>query len=158
MAGFCMDDTDCSNYITAGLVTWCIVYLNTLLSIQRHQSTQRHQQDNERFLNILPSSLFASILQFDSVPNVEVKRSTLLLRIQEVLDSNLGPDTCYPVWASSWFSSIPSGECLEGALKLGHDRFLPNPFQFIIHLSPSIRRCRVLVTENASLNKLQIII
>jgi hypothetical protein len=33
------------------------------------------------------------------------------------------------------FFSVPSGECIDSALKLGYNRFLPNPFQFIIHLS-----------------------
>jgi len=32
-----------------------------------------------------------------------------------------------------WFSSVPPGECRSSTLKLGHDRFLPNPFQLIIH-------------------------
>jgi len=35
-----------------------------------------------------------------------------------------------------WFSSVPPGKFWDSTLKLGHDRFLPNPFQFIIHLSP----------------------
>jgi hypothetical protein len=35
-----------------------------------------------------------------------------------------------------WFSSVLPDECRDSALKLGHDRFLPNPFQFLIHLSP----------------------
>jgi hypothetical protein len=33
----------------------------------------------------------------------------------------------------SWFSSVPKGNCLYGILKLGHDRFLPHPFQTIVH-------------------------
>jgi hypothetical protein len=36
--------------------------------------------------------------------------------------------------------------------KLGHDRFLPKPFQFIIHLSPFPS----MLTEKASVNELQI--
>jgi len=40
-----------------------------------------------------------------------------------------------------WFSSVPPGEYRDSTLKLGHDRFLPNPFQFIIiHLSSYHRR------------------
>jgi hypothetical protein len=61
-----------------------------------------------------------------------------------------------------WLFSIPPYECRESTSKLGHDRFLPDPFQFIIHVfissftfRPSIRRYIVSVTENASLNKLQ---
>jgi hypothetical protein len=33
------------------------------------------------------------------------------------------------------FSSVPPGECWDGSLKLGHDRFLSSPFEFIIHVS-----------------------
>jgi hypothetical protein len=57
----------------------------------------------------------------------------------------------------SWFSSVPPGEFQDGAFQLGHDRFPPNPFQFIIHLWALIRRYKllVLVSEKASLSKLQ---
>jgi hypothetical protein len=41
----------------------------------------------------------------------------------------------------SWFSSVPPGECRDSILKLGNDRFLPNPLQFIIiYLSSYHRR------------------
>jgi hypothetical protein len=34
----------------------------------------------------------------------------------------------------SWgFSSVRPGECQDSTLKLSHDRFLPNTFQFMIH-------------------------
>jgi hypothetical protein len=36
----------------------------------------------------------------------------------------------------TWFYSVPPGECRSSSLKWSHDRFLPNPFQFIILLSP----------------------
>jgi hypothetical protein len=36
----------------------------------------------------------------------------------------------------SWSSSVPPGECRDSALKSGRYRFLPNPFQFVIHVSP----------------------
>jgi len=32
------------------------------------------------------------------------------------------------------FSSVFPGEFRDSTLKLGHDRFLPNPFPFIIQL------------------------
>jgi hypothetical protein len=32
----------------------------------------------------------------------------------------------------SWFSSARPGECRDSTLKLCCDRFLPNPFQFIV--------------------------
>jgi hypothetical protein len=48
----------------------------------------------------------------------------------------------------SWFSSVPPAECKDSTLKLGHDRFVPNPFQLIvIHLSPCHWRYKVLLLE-----------
>jgi ribosomal protein L33 len=44
----------------------------------------------------------------------------------------------------------------EQCLTSGHDRFLPHPFPFIVHLSHFIRRYTVRVNEKASLSKLQI--
>jgi hypothetical protein len=43
-----------------------------------------------------------------------------------------------PSWlrSFSWFPSVTPGECRASNLKLGHDRFLPNYFQLIIHFSP----------------------
>jgi hypothetical protein len=52
-----------------------------------------------------------------------------------------------------WFSPVPPGKCPDSTLKLGHDRFLPNPFQFIIYLS-YYSMLYSLVTEKASLNTL----
>jgi hypothetical protein len=66
--------------------------------------------------------------------NVVVEWLSFLLRIWEIPVSNLGPET---------------GKYRDRTLQLSHDRFLSNPFQFIIHLSPFIRRYAVLVTENA---------
>jgi hypothetical protein len=40
--------------------------------------------------------------------------------------------------AYSWFFSVPSGKCRFISLKLGHNNFLPNPFQSIVNLSPFI--------------------
>jgi hypothetical protein len=42
----------------------------------------------------------------------------------------------------------PSRQMLGQYLKLGHDRFLPHPFQFIVHYLPLIRRCIVWDTES----------
>jgi hypothetical protein len=50
----------------------------------------------------------------------------------------------------------PSRWLPESYLKLGHNRFLPNPFQFIIHLSTIIWCYIILVTENTSSIRLQI--
>jgi hypothetical protein len=48
-----------------------------------------------------------------------------------------------------------SRQIFDSTLKLGHGRFLTHPLQLIIRVSPFIRRCIVLVTETASLNKLK---
>jgi hypothetical protein len=75
---------------------------------------------------------------------------TLLLRILEVPGSILGPAIGYPDWGISWFSSVP-GECRDSILKLGNDRFLPNPFQFInTHVSWTLYS---LVTTNLPTSK-----
>jgi hypothetical protein len=78
-----------------------------------------------------------------------------LLRIWEVLCSNLGLDS-YPYWVFFfWFSSSPTGECRDITLKLGHDHF-----QILSNSSFTYHRfilCyMVLVTEKALLNKLKI--
>jgi hypothetical protein len=39
---------------------------------------------------------------------------------------------CVVWWLN--LSSVPPGECRDNTLKLGHNHFLPNPFQFIIHI------------------------
>jgi hypothetical protein len=58
-----------------------------------------------------------------------------LLRIREVLDSNLGSETGCPDCGVSWFLSVLPGRCWDSTLKLGDDRFLTHHFQFVIHLS-----------------------
>jgi hypothetical protein len=50
-------------------------------------------------------------------------------------------------WGFSCFFSVSPGKFWDCTLKVGYDRFLPNPFHFI-------RRYMVCVTENASLNGL----
>jgi hypothetical protein len=50
--------------------------------------------------------------------------------------SYLIPETGYADWIFRVFFSVCPYECQDIILKLGHDRFLPNPFQFIIQLSP----------------------
>jgi hypothetical protein len=63
-----------------------------------------------------------------------IGQSKLLLRIWEVAGSNLDPETGY----AEAYSDFPQsrGECQDNILKADNDRFLPNPFQFIVHLSP----------------------
>jgi hypothetical protein len=58
---------------------------------------------------------------------------TFLLCIPEVPGSDVGSEIGYPDLGFSWFSSDPPGKCWYSALKLGHERLLPRPFQFIIH-------------------------
>jgi hypothetical protein len=50
-------------------------------------------------------------------PNVMVEWLTLLLRIREVLLSNLGPENGYPDWRFSWFSSVPPDKYCDSTLK-----------------------------------------
>jgi hypothetical protein len=60
---------------------------------------------------------------------------TLLFPIREAPGSSLGSESGYPHGGFSWLSSVPPGEFKDSTLVLGHDRFFPNPFQFIIRLS-----------------------
>jgi hypothetical protein len=107
---------------------------------------------------LLLGSICAYVFSHDVfVPNVVVGCLTLLPYIREVPGSDLSPETGYPDWDFSWFSAVPPGKCRDSTFKLGHDRFLPHSFQFIIHFTydPFVRRNMVRVTEKAPLNKLQ---
>jgi hypothetical protein len=55
---------------------------------------------------------------------IEIKFYT---RVREMVGSNLGQDTVYPEFVVSFSHSKPISQS-------GHSRFLPNHFQFIIHL------------------------
>jgi hypothetical protein len=58
------------------------------------------------------------------------------------------PATGYPDGGFSWFSLVISGKFWDSTLKLGHDRFLPNPSHHsLVTLSST------LVTERASYNE-----
>jgi hypothetical protein len=82
-------------------------------------------------------------------PNVVVEWLTVVLCIRNITVWNLGPgDRIFWLMffmvflGSSW--RMPSN-----TLKLGHEHFLPNPFQFIIiQLSPYHRRCIVWFFKN----------
>jgi hypothetical protein len=52
------------------------------------------------------TNVFILVFSIVFVPNVVVEWLTLLLRIWEVLGSNLGPETGYPDLGFSWFSSV----------------------------------------------------
>jgi hypothetical protein len=70
-----------------------------------------------------------------SVPNIVFMWFTLLFRIWRSLVQILARDR--KSWLSfSWSFSVPLGECWDTVLILGHHLFLPNYFQFFIHLSP----------------------
>jgi hypothetical protein len=90
------------------------------------------------YLFILTNSVVPHVLILwpSSGLNVVVEWLTLLLRILEVLDSKLGPETSYPDWGISWFSSILPSKCWDSTLKLGQNHFLPNPFQLLIYFAP----------------------
>jgi hypothetical protein len=92
--------------------------------------------------NILPSlSEFKSTRHYnpeDQHEHVHTERRCRVLNIpasySAVPGSNLGPGTIYSVWCFSWLFSVTPGECWDCTLKLGHERFLQNPLQFIFHL------------------------
>jgi hypothetical protein len=69
-----------------------------------------------------------------------VERRGRVVRIQESPCSNLGLEINYPDWGCSMFFSVPPSKFRDSTGKLGHDRFLPPQFQFIIHYHPFIRR------------------
>jgi hypothetical protein len=64
--------------------------------------------------------------------NVILQLITLLRIIHDVLGSNIGDDTGYP---ADMFAMAFSGfqRMKVQCPKLGHNRFLPHPFQFNIH-------------------------
>lgn len=59
---------------------------------------------------------------------------TLSTCIQEVLGSKLDQDTSYHVWGYLLFSSVAPGKCRDIS-RLGHERFVANPFNLARHLS-----------------------
>jgi hypothetical protein len=68
------------------------------------------------------------LIQDDLRLNVEAERFALLLRIQEVPGSNLGPETGYLTDAFYRFSqSFRANVGIGQSHKLGHDRFLAYP-------------------------------
>jgi hypothetical protein len=69
--------------------------------------------------------------------HVAVEWLALLLRIWKGRGSDLGPEFGYTNWDFSFFSSVPTGKCWY--LELSYDRFLPHPFQFIIHPTDSVQ-------------------
>jgi hypothetical protein len=87
----------------------------------------------QQWWTLCMKTTFVCFLITNVTPNVVVEWLTLLLRIREVLGSNLGPDIGYTDWGVSWVSSVPPAEFEDRTFKLGHDRFYPNPYQFIIH-------------------------
>jgi hypothetical protein len=54
-----------------------------------------------------------------------------------------------------WFYAVLPRKCWDGALKVGHDIFLPYPFHFVIHLSTLHSTLRILSHWKTSLNKLE---
>jgi hypothetical protein len=79
--------------------------------------------------------------------NVVVVWLTHLLRIREVPGSNLGTETGNPEDGFGVFLS--RSRQIQGYLKLGHDRFLVHPIEFIIHLSTFHSTLYMQVTEKA---------
>jgi hypothetical protein len=54
---------------------------------------------------------------------------TLSISVRKVLGSNLDRATGYPGWSFSWFSAYPIPAFAWIVPRLGHGRFLPNPFR-----------------------------
>jgi hypothetical protein len=67
----------------------------------------------------------------DDLPNFVVEWLTLLVRIREVPGSNLARSRTILIEV---FRSV--SKSLQANAGIGHDRFLPHPFQFIIRLPP----------------------
>jgi hypothetical protein len=62
--------------------------------------------------HLVSSLVVSELLQ----PNVVVEWLTLLLGIQEVPGSNLGPETGYPYWGFSWLFSVCPGKSRDSIL------------------------------------------
>jgi hypothetical protein len=62
------------------------------------------------------------------------RSSSVLVHLRKVLGSNLDRDPGYREWSFSWFSDSLQPTAAVVA-RLGHDRFLPHPLQFIIRPS-----------------------
>jgi hypothetical protein len=67
--------------------------------------------------------------------NVMVEWLTLMLHIRQA-QVQISAQRPAILTDFLWFSSVSPGECWDSPLKLGHNRFLLNSFQFIIHISP----------------------
>jgi hypothetical protein len=84
------------------------------------------------------------------VSNIMVEWLTLLLRIQEVLDSNLGLKTSYP---ERFFMALLSpSRLMPGQYFKISPQLLPITF-FQIHHSPTAFSFDAIFTEKASVNK-----
>jgi hypothetical protein len=111
---------------STGQKIYCFLYnLNVHLCVHNSPSLEP----------LLPISVQSTPFTLFLKPNVVAEWLTLLLRIREVSDLNLGPETGYLDWGFSWFSSVRPHKCRYSTSKLGHCRFHPHPFQFVIYQS-----------------------
>jgi hypothetical protein len=84
------------------------------------------------FLGLKRQQREANSASYVVISNIESKALELLLRIWEVPGSNLGPDRAILTEVFRgilYFSRQIAGEYV----KVFYNRFLPHPFQFIIH-------------------------
>lgn len=65
---------------------------------------------------------------------------TLRIHIREEFSSNLDLDTAYREGSLPWLSSVPVGKFPDSTHVVLH-RLLPNSFQFLFIIHPTIRRC-----------------
>jgi hypothetical protein len=86
-------------------------------------------------------------------PNIAIEWLTILLRIWRSR-VQIYYRISRSILRVSWFSSVTPDNCRDRTLKLGHDHFLPNPLQFIIHLSPYNSTLYSLHYWKSSLNKI----
>jgi hypothetical protein len=91
-------------------------------------TTKKLKLESRYFYNLYIYILIYIFLYFYNLLNVVFEWLTFLLHIREVPGSNLNPETDCPDTSITSFSSVPPSKYRDSALKLGHDRFLPNPF------------------------------
>jgi hypothetical protein len=80
---------------------------------------------------------YSDVMENESI-HTRKKRTEFLLTnwLYDKRGSILGPETGYPDLGFSWVFFSPSRRVPREYLKLGHDRFFPNPLKLMFHLPP----------------------
>jgi hypothetical protein len=94
--------------------------INQLTGYSVSSFTQRHV----KIRNVWECEFWKEQGQFDWQPggkrhrsNVTTEWLAFLLRIREVQGPNLSPETGYPDWRFSWFSSVHPAKCRDSTFK-----------------------------------------